>query len=201
MGNGNEASGNISISMGVDTLSKSFSEIAIGLQNTDYTPTSSTAFEPIDRLFVVGNGNRTQSDAFTILKNAKTSVAIDSFEQTTNMAKLQVNGVVSTSISKIDTVLFTYLDETNTTSIILLDNSNNDIDLYLPNPSTFFYKNMSGRLTLKLVNSDYITFSVSIFPYDSEKIDGDIKYEFSHPYERIELVTDGVNWWIVSNKQ
>lgn len=76
MGNGTSASGNSATAMGERTTSKSYSETSIGLYNTDYTPTSTSAWEATDRLFVIGNGDgvNPNSDALVMLKNGNTGL-------------------------------------------------------------------------------------------------------------------------------
>ena len=76
IGGNTEASGNESVSIGSVVSSKSYAEIALGTFNTDYTPTSTTAFSATDRLFGVGNGTSSGalSDALVILKNGKTTL-------------------------------------------------------------------------------------------------------------------------------
>lgn len=61
---------------GISCNSYSFGELVLGLYSTAYTPGSSTAIIPTDRLFNIGNGtSRTaRSDAFTILKNGNTTI-------------------------------------------------------------------------------------------------------------------------------
>ena len=70
------STGNNSFSTGNFTTSKSYSETVIGLNNTDYTPTSTSVWEATDRLFVVGNGDgvNPNSDALVILKNGNTGL-------------------------------------------------------------------------------------------------------------------------------
>jgi hypothetical protein len=70
-GNTTTASGDYSISMGSNTTAESFSETAIGTLNTDYTPTSTSAWSATDRLFVIGNGQTsgTRADALIITKD------------------------------------------------------------------------------------------------------------------------------------
>lgn len=71
LGAGTTASGNNSMAMGNSTTAESYVEIAIGIFNTDYTPTSTSAWSVTDRLFVIGNGTSsgTRSDALIIQKN------------------------------------------------------------------------------------------------------------------------------------
>jgi hypothetical protein len=95
LGKSSSSNGDASIAIGYDAFAESYVETALGTQNTLYTPISATSFEPTDRLLVVGNGDVVQSDAFTILKNAKVGIDIDNFETTTSDAKLQVNGYIN----------------------------------------------------------------------------------------------------------
>ncbi|MBK7343805.1 MAG: hypothetical protein IPJ06_12380 [Saprospiraceae bacterium] len=50
------ASGSGSSALGVQTTARSFAEISLGAYNTDYTPASTVLWNPMDRLFVIGNG-------------------------------------------------------------------------------------------------------------------------------------------------
>jgi hypothetical protein len=70
------ASGNVSTAMGKVTTAESFAETAIGTYNTDYTPTSTTAWSATDRIFVVGNGQNSGalSNALVMLKNGNTTL-------------------------------------------------------------------------------------------------------------------------------
>ena len=88
-GSGTEASGVLSTAMGRNINAKSYGEIALGSFSTDYTPNSSTTWDPADRLFVVGNGydDYSRSDALVILKNGKTGIGTSSPQHT-----LDVNG-------------------------------------------------------------------------------------------------------------
>ncbi len=90
-----EALGQESFAFGTDIRSASFNEFVFGRSNTRYTPISLNSFNFADRLFTVGNGDfNNESDAFTILKNGKTSIGYDNFETTTLDSLLQVNGSI-----------------------------------------------------------------------------------------------------------
>ena len=95
IGNSTTANGLSSTSIGNTTIAESYVETAFGFSNTTYIPISDSTFELTDRLLVVGNGDTTQSDALTILKNAKVGIDIDNFETTISNAKLQVNGYIN----------------------------------------------------------------------------------------------------------
>jgi hypothetical protein len=192
IGTGNIASGKSSMATGYETTAKSYVETSLGFQNTDYTPISDIAFEPTDRLIVVGNG---KADAFTILKNGKTAIGIDNFETTTSLSKLQVNGVVSTSISTINSN--TALDSTNITSVILVDHKSYSVNIILPDSSEMIFNGMTGRITIKSISSYNVLNLVTILPFGGELIDNASSFVFTTDYESIELVTDGKDWWII----
>lgn len=66
-----EASGFVSFTNGEGTKAESYAETALGSFNTDYTPTSTSAWSGTDRLLVIGNGQSsgTRADALIIQKN------------------------------------------------------------------------------------------------------------------------------------
>ncbi len=90
--------------LGNGTSSPSFSEYVIGSYNTVYTPASTFIWNPVDRLFTVGNGaaSGSESDAFTILKNGETGVGIDNFETNTNSNIFQVGDGSTNIIGYVD---------------------------------------------------------------------------------------------------
>lgn len=91
-----------SIAIGHASKTFSFSEISIGsLFGTEYLGESTLNFQPTDRLvnFPVGVDEFNRKDAFTILKNTKTGIGYDNFEDTTEAAILQVNGTAHSSAS------------------------------------------------------------------------------------------------------
>lgn len=200
-GENTNAVGNNSTAFGFGTSAESYFETSIGSNTTPYTPISTSSFEANDRLFIIGNGDGgggVNADAFTILKNAKVGIDIDNFETTTSLSKLQVNGVVSTSISTINTDIT--LDETNIKSIILVNNGANSVDITLPDPTTM-HVNMGGRMSARLTIKSTATYNasrlVTILPFGGDLIDGAGSFVFSTDYESIELVTDGTDWYIL----
>jgi hypothetical protein len=70
------ANGVYSTAIGNDVFAASYAETAIGQFNTDYTTFNAYAFNPLDRLLVVGNGTNylNKSDALVILKNGNTGL-------------------------------------------------------------------------------------------------------------------------------
>jgi hypothetical protein len=66
------ARGTFATAMGLSTAAESFSEMAVGCYDTNYTPSNAYGWDAADRLFVVGNGtsDSERSDAVTVYKNA-----------------------------------------------------------------------------------------------------------------------------------
>jgi hypothetical protein len=107
-GNNAVASGRYTIAFGGLITARSYSEIAYGIQNTLYTPASTTLINGADRLVVIGNGNvipgdpNEFSDAFTILKSGQTGIGIDNFEANTNGNIFQVGDGSTNIIGYVD---------------------------------------------------------------------------------------------------
>jgi hypothetical protein len=79
IGYGSVASGTQSTAMGIFATALSYSETAIGTFNTPYTPSSTTAWVPTDRLFGIGNGvTGATNDAMVILKNGNVGIGTSS---------------------------------------------------------------------------------------------------------------------------
>jgi len=76
IGGNNNSTGEKSVSIGNQLNSVSASEVNLGTYNTNYTPASTINFNPLDRIFGVGNGvdNITRSDALIVLKNGLTTL-------------------------------------------------------------------------------------------------------------------------------
>jgi hypothetical protein len=72
------ASGNSATALGNYTTALSFCETVIGKSNTTYTPISATSWEPLDRLFVIGNNMASGlHNAMTLLKNGNVGIGTD----------------------------------------------------------------------------------------------------------------------------
>ena len=70
IGSHSTASGYNSLATGHVTFARSYGETAMGINCTDYIPSSTFEFFNTDRLFVIGNGLATaKSDALIVLKN------------------------------------------------------------------------------------------------------------------------------------
>jgi hypothetical protein len=100
--NGNSV-GDSSIALGNVSALSGF-ETVMGMLNTLYVPQSSTTFDLLDRLFVVGNGSNpgSESDALTILKNGQIGIGIDNFEANTNGSIFQVGDGLTNVIGYVD---------------------------------------------------------------------------------------------------
>lgn len=75
MGGRSIASGNFSTSMGRNSTSESYGQTTLGTYNVPTTPNSTSDFDGLDRLLVVGNGVQgAASDALVILKNGNATL-------------------------------------------------------------------------------------------------------------------------------
>lgn len=85
------ASGTGSTAIGTGTEALSYCETVVGLNNTLYAPTSTTASSSGDRLFVIGNGfaSGSRSDAMVVLKNGNAG-----FGSSTPQDRLHVVGSI-----------------------------------------------------------------------------------------------------------
>jgi recombinational DNA repair protein RecR len=71
----NKAKGSYSFVAGTRNSAESYGESVFGYNSTTYTPTSPTAANATDRLFVIGNGSLgNPSDALVMLKNGNTTL-------------------------------------------------------------------------------------------------------------------------------
>ncbi len=82
------SSGAYAVSLGSNLIARSFSENIFGINNVDINPISTTTFNNIDPLFVIGNGSNTsnRSNALTMLKNGKTGFSILSPQYTVDVS-------------------------------------------------------------------------------------------------------------------
>lgn len=83
------AAGNNSAAFGVGNKAASYNEFALGMYGSSYTPVSTFAYDPSDRIFNVGNGTSpvARADAFTILKGGNVGISTAS-----PTALLDING-------------------------------------------------------------------------------------------------------------
>lgn len=99
IGDQNVTTGNFSLALGNNLSPESMFALMTGYNNTAETSPQPNALTNLTkRLFLVGNGFSTKSDAFTILRNGKTGIDIDNFETTASDAKLQINGTVKIAV-------------------------------------------------------------------------------------------------------
>ena len=80
MGKETSASGDNSATLGQLVRAYSFCETVIGYRNTSYAPQSTTGWNENDRLFVIGNGETTNSNAITVLKSGRIGIGSDTPE-------------------------------------------------------------------------------------------------------------------------
>ena len=85
LGDSTIASGDASNTLGYASKARSYAETVIGMNNADYTPSSTTVYAATDRLFVIGNGSGlyydtnidgeayNKSNALVMLKNGNTT--------------------------------------------------------------------------------------------------------------------------------
>ncbi len=76
MGYNTTASGNLSTAMGYSTTSKSFGGLSIGLYNDSTIAASNITFNPLNRIFQIGNGtaDNARSNAMTVLQNGNVGI-------------------------------------------------------------------------------------------------------------------------------
>jgi polyhydroxyalkanoate synthesis regulator phasin len=92
MGDFTTSSGSISTAMGFFTKSKSFGGVSIGLYNDSTNAADAINFNPLNRIFEIGNGSadNARSNAMTVLQNGNTGIG------TTNpTSTLDVNGPIT----------------------------------------------------------------------------------------------------------
>jgi hypothetical protein len=76
MGDNTSASGGSSTAMGVGNKSKSFAETVVGIYNDSTNAANPTGFNPLNRLFQIGNGtaDNARSNAMTVLANGAVAI-------------------------------------------------------------------------------------------------------------------------------
>jgi hypothetical protein len=85
------ASGSYATAMGLNSTAESYGQTTLGTYNVPTTPNSTTDFNALDRLLVVGNGTAlgSESDALVILKNGNMGIG-----NAAPTAKLDVAGTI-----------------------------------------------------------------------------------------------------------
>ena len=153
-GNQSEATGKISFAFGRQVIAPSYSEIAMGLFNTTYTPNDSAAYDAADRLFVIGNGtsNNSRSDAMVVYKNGNTTLngaltindeftfpTIDGAANQTLMT--DGNGTLSWET-------FNLLSDADGDTKILVEESSDEDTIKFYTGGTEYFKMNEGRLSV-----------------------------------------------------
>lgn len=152
-GIGTNALGDSSTAFGFYNTAASYSETSLGHNSTSYSALNTSEMSPNDRLFNIGNGDNdsgdstpmgawdNQSDAFTILKNGQTGIAIDNFEANTNGNIFQIGDGTTNIIGYVDDITGNWVavsDERKKDNIIDLSYGLNEL-LQL-RPTSFNYK-------------------------------------------------------------
>jgi hypothetical protein len=117
LGSLTRATGRHATALGRNTTAPSYAELVTGQYNTEYTPAGTDAWVSTDRLFVIGNGEDSQSrsNAVTVLKSGHTGIGTDS-----PAAKLDVDGAIKLS----DT------DDAPLAGMVRWNNASNDFEGY-----------------------------------------------------------------------
>ena len=115
-GSDSYALGDNSTSIGTYTSAISYNEFVVGYNNTTYTPNSSTGWVSSDRLFVIGNGISSPSDAMVVTKNGDVTFPDGSF--LVGRDSMPKNGEI------VDTVMMFYNNEKSAFRGGELSNSN-----------------------------------------------------------------------------
>src|SRR5688500_16464189 len=107
MGDGTRASGNYSSAVGISTRATSYASMVIG-QFNDSTTLSSNSWNPLDPVFIIGNGtsNVSRSNAITVLKNGNTGIG-----DASPNAQFHVKGGAGGGLYTLDTDLIIEDDE------------------------------------------------------------------------------------------
>lgn len=117
-GSNDTASGLNSTAFGVGNNAKSVYETAFGSYGTLYID---NANDSLNRLLNIGNGringSGVSSDAFTVLKNGKVGINIDSFQANATTYNLQVNGNMSATNFRSGRYTPTFAAATNVTAV------------------------------------------------------------------------------------
>src|SRR5207253_8471905 len=85
--------GDISVSMGLRTVARSYGSVVICQYNDSIATSSTSGWVSTDPVFMIGNGtaDNSRNNAFTILKNAKTGINVE-----TPLAGLHIKAVDNT---------------------------------------------------------------------------------------------------------
>ncbi|MCI4669487.1 MAG: tail fiber domain-containing protein [Bacteroidia bacterium] len=145
----NRTSGELSfIGGGRNNAAPSRSEAVFGEYTETYTPSSATAFDPNDRLFVIGNGtsNSNRSNALTLLKNGNLGLGESIPDHTLDIVgDMQVSGLSGTG-----------------TRVVVADSLGVLSTQTLPTGATFSDDDQDTRIEVEATpDEDVIRFSVA----------------------------------------
>jgi hypothetical protein len=133
-------------------------------------------------------GVSTIAQTFGGAKNIRDTLAVGVAEGTKGNSTLQLNGSMSTNITK-QSSTYTVTEADNT---VLADASGSAFTITLPSPT-----NIAGRIyTIKKVGNGGINNAVTINP-SSGTIDGGSNFIIYNDWTFVTLQTDGTNWYII----
>ncbi len=165
MGHSTEANGINSTAMGEGTRARAYSSLSIGQFNDSIISSSQITWLTTDPVFIIGNGtsNAARSNAFTVLKNAKTGINTEA-----PMAGLHIKGI----------------DGTENNHIRLEDNNSAEYasfyytgDLNFRNNRTggdFFFRDDAGTSVLSLFSSGNMTIAGTLTQNSDARLKKDI---------------------------
>lgn len=137
---------------------------------------------------VRGVVNINSGQVFGGYKNFKDSLAVGLASGTTANSTLQLNGSMSSNITKV-TSSYTVTSGDNT---VLADATGGAITITLPGPGT-----ITGRIyTIKKIGTGGIDNALTITP-SSGTIDGGSNYIIYNDWTFVCLQTDGTNWYVI----
>ena len=184
------AYGNRSFALGADA--RSYLEIAMGYNPTSYTAASTSTYNLLDRLFVIGNGSSYASDALTLLKNGQLGLSINNYENTSTRRseKLFVNGYQRWAATSINSS--TTLSASTLKQIYYIDTTSGNINITLPASNTL--GDGSEITFINSAGSNTITFIGS----GSDTVNGSASYVFTAGTSKaIKLYSDGTSAWCI----
>lgn len=142
---------------------------------------------PINKVIVI-NGIPTQP-FIRYLQDLRNSSKIDT--NTINQIIKEVQDLYyGTTIE--DTSSSVTLDATSQT--LLVDASDSDINISMPNPAECLNSNRSYQIAI--AKKDTSLNKVNILPFDAELIVGEANQILNSEGDVINLVTDGINWYL-----
>ncbi len=125
-----EASGGFSTAMGEQTTARAFASLTIGRYNDSIATSSTFSWVPTDPVFMIGNGSayNARSNAFVVLKNAKTGINSSNPQSMLHVKESSVPGAIY-----------------NPNSVAIFEGSGNGAFIQLSQPSNVQSGILSGN--------------------------------------------------------